>query len=335
MTAPYPLAFAPILLDKVWGGDRLARLGKPVAPGSRVGESWEVADLATTSASGAGGGAAISVIADGPLCGNTLNEAVRLWGADLLGASRPTPDGRFPLLVKYLDARENLSVQVHPSTAYALAHPEAHLKTECWYILDATPGAVIYKGVNAGVTRASFEAHLLSADGSAILSDLASVPAVIGDLHELPSGTVHALGAGVMVAEVQTPSDTTFRVFDWGRSGRQMHVAEALECIRFGPARDATRFAGASPCRLVSTDSFTVDEHRLQPGAEAPLVAAGSRRCVVFLVVAGSGEFSASNGSFAPVSARAGTTLVIPAAIAHRTLVRAEAALRALEAVIL
>jgi mannose-6-phosphate isomerase len=160
MTKPYPLTFSPILLAKVWGGDRLARFGKPIRPGDTIGESWEIADLADTAASGAGGGAQRSVIAAGALAGRTLADALREWGPALLGAARPAEGGGFPLLVKLLDARENLSVQVHPSPAYARAHAGARLKTECWYILDSQPGSVIYKGVRPGIDRARFAAAI-------------------------------------------------------------------------------------------------------------------------------------------------------------------------------
>lgn len=327
-----PLTFSPLLLQKVWGGDRLARFGKAVAPGDTIGESWELADLASTSASGAGGGAAESVIAAGPLAGKTLHDAVKLWGADLLGSAsppdtrHPIPDTRFPLLVKYLDARENLSVQVHPSIAYARAHPGAHIKTECWYILDAAPGAVIYKGVKPGVTRASFEKHLRTGDGAGVLNDLEAVPARVGDMHNLPSGTVHALGAGVVVAEVQTPSDTTFRVYDWGRVGRELHVEQALECITFAPARDATRRPdAASHARLVTTGFFTVDELRVGAHPSELLGAETPARPVVLLSLHGSSRIEHTAGAYPPLDVPAGTTVLIPASLAHSSRVSGNA----------
>jgi mannose-6-phosphate isomerase len=318
---PSPLTFEPLLFPKVWGGDRLARFGKAVSPGSRIGESWEVCDLAATSASGAGGAAAMSVVAAGPLKGRSLHEVLQLWGQDLLGARRSTAEGRFPLLVKYLDARENLSVQVHPSPAYARAHSGAHLKTECWYVLEAEAGSVIYKGVRAGVTRESFERHLREGDGAAVVGDLEAVAAVPGEMHLLPSGTVHALGGGVLVAEIQAPSDTTFRVYDWGRRGREMHAKEALECIEFGRALEATRAKeGAAGTRLASTGHFTVDEQRIGTGEAA---AVGGERCVVLMVVRGSGEVASIGGAFTPVAAPIGATVVVPAVVAETAEIRA------------
>src|SRR5262245_39251365 len=197
MTAPYPLAFEPVLFSKVWGGDRLNWFGKGVKAGSMIGESWEVADLPATAASGAGGGSVRSVIANGALKGRTLHDALGAWGPKLLGRAAVAEDGSFPLLVKFLDAKENLSVQVHPSPAYAKAHRDAKLKTEAWFILAAEPGAVIYKGVKTGVTREIFRRHV---DDGSVVGDLIAVPAVPGECHNLPSGTCHALGAGVLVA---------------------------------------------------------------------------------------------------------------------------------------
>lgn len=253
--APYPLVFEPILKEKVWGGSRLRDLGKSIPEGVRIGESWELADLQSTSVSGGGGGDARSRIVNGGLAGRTLADAMALWDHDLLGPARPTAQGGFPLLVKFLDARENLSVQVHPSPGYAAAHPECHLKTECWYIVEADAGAELYVGLTPGLTREALAGKV--EDGS-LVNDLIAVPAVPGDCHTLPSGTCHALGAGVLVAEIQTPSDTTFRIHDWGRAGRELHVQAALECIDLGPAPPARR-----GYTLAETEFFSVFEWRL------------------------------------------------------------------------
>lgn len=311
MVSPYPLLLRPILMPKVWGGRRLERFGKALPPGQAIGESWELADLEATSASGGGGGAAVSIIANGPLEGRSLHDVLRAWGPRLTGDAALTPGGRFPLLVKFLDARENLSVQVHPSPAYAAAHPGAHLKTESWYILDAEPGSVIYKGVKKGVTRDSFARRIA---GGTVVDDLVAVPAVPGECHTLPSGTCHALGAGVLVAEVQTPSDTTFRVFDWGRTGRELHVEQSLECIEFGPAPaaaslDPTTAGGV----LVSNEFFRLGVYR-PAGRECVGIEVwgGSWACVMAL----GGRLTIEGPSHAPVEVRAGSTALVPAAIA-------------------
>jgi mannose-6-phosphate isomerase len=294
-------------MEKVWGGRRLESLGKFLPrPDARYGESWEVADMPSTSASGAGGGAVRSVIADGPLAGRTLQQAL----ADLADALLPrrllTPAGDFPLLVKFLDAGENLSVQVHPSPAYAAANPGAHLKTECWYILDADPGAVVYIGLAEGATRDDL-ARLAHAGDPRLPQALRALPAVPGTMFNLPSGTVHALGAGVLVAEVQTPSDTTFRLFDWGRAGREMHTHQALACILDAPPPPPTRLApGAASGELVRTPYFVVTELR------APGTTPVDGPC---LLIGAAGAGSAGGQSVAR-----GRCLVIPAAARSCTL---------------
>jgi mannose-6-phosphate isomerase len=238
--ALYPFLLEPIYKEKVWGGRALERLGRtlPGGPDTRIGESWELADLDATSPSGGGGGGAHSRIRNGPLQERFLRDAVRDFGGKVTGTLRLTPTWGFPLLLKYLDARENLSVQVHPSPAYAARHPEAHLKSEAWYIVDAEPDAVLYKGVREGTSR---EAFARAIQEGTVEELMIAVPARPGDCHYLPSGTCHALGGGILVAEVQTPSDTTFRVFDWGRTDRELHVEQALECIDFGPV-DASAY---------------------------------------------------------------------------------------------
>jgi mannose-6-phosphate isomerase len=307
---PYPLLFRPALFPKVWGGDRLARFGKDVKPGDKVGESWELADLPGTSSSGAGGGAVRSVIANGPLAGKTIHDAIELWGDALLPRAALTPDGNFPLLIKFLDAKENLSVQVHPSPAYAAKHKEAHLKTECWYVLDAAPGSVIYKGVKPGVTRDIFERTLRTGDGSGVVALLEAVPAVPGECHNLPSGTVHALGAGVLVAEVQTPSDTTFRVYDWGRKGRELHIEQAMECIEWGPAPATTTFTDPGLMQGgMGTEWFGVFKYCSENGAQGI--------CDTFsitIIVEGEGEIRPFTGTpYPPMTVRAGDTIYMPA----------------------
>ncbi|MFG0285694.1 MAG: type I phosphomannose isomerase catalytic subunit [Phycisphaerales bacterium JB039] len=324
MTGPHPLRFEPILLEKVWGGRRLERWGKILPPHVLVGESWEIADLASTDASGAGGGERRSVVAAGPLTGRTLGEVVGLWGPVLLGRDRARA-GAFPLLVKLLDAREHLSVQVHPSPEYAAANPGAHLKTEAWYVLEAEPGAVIYKGLREGVTPDELRRRI---EAGTLVDALVAVDAIPGELHNLPSGTLHALGAGVLVAEVQTPSDTTFRLYDWsaeyGRTGRSLHLEQALACIDFGPAPGAVRLAeGEQTGRLLATEYFTIDEARLPPGEE--LIVGEDDRPSILICIAGAGVVASALLAFEDVSIRRGETLLLPAALGADVVARAGA----------
>jgi len=311
-----PFRLEPILKPKVWGGRRLARLGKPVGPDETIGESWEVADLPESVEDGR------SRIIEGPFAGRTLREVLEAEPRALLGTARPSAAGGFPLLVKYLDARENLSVQVHPDAAYAARHPGAHVKSEAWVVIDAEPGSVIYRGLRAGVSARELRSRI--ADGS-VAGLLRTIPAEVGACHYLPSGTCHALGAGVLVAEVQTPSDTTFRVFDWGRTDRDLHVEEALECIRLGPEPTDERpppTATTGALRrtiLARTPDFTLE--RLEAEGQACFRVVTDDRPEVWCVLGEpvtlqpAGDPADESGG-APMRLSLGETVVLPAALA-------------------
>jgi mannose-6-phosphate isomerase len=316
--ALYPLKFVPIYKQKVWGGRTLAGLGRqlPGNDATPIGESWELVDLGQTSVSGGGGAAERSVVSNGPLAGQTLHQIIERFGERLLGRLRLTPSGDFPILIKFLDACQNLSVQVHPSPAYAQAHPEAHLKSEAWYILDAKPGAAIYKGVRAGVTAEQFRAALTTGSGQAVEDLMIRIPVKVGDCHYLPSGTCHALGAGVLVAEVQTPSDTTFRVYDWGRKGRDLHVEQAMACIEFGPAdtrqyEKRTHIAGVwtTVSRLCACEFFRIEKVRMSEGYQQEIP---YDQLTVWMVLAGKGVLTPSPQA-PPVPFARGDTLLVPA----------------------
>ena len=312
-----PLLFEPILRAKVWGGRRLeTRLGKKLPPGALIGESWELADLHASVPDGR------SVIANGPWSGRTLRSVIQEHRAHVLGIAAPSSDGGFPLLLKFLDARESLSVQVHPSPAYAATHHDAHLKTEAWIVVESDPGARIYKGVRAEVTPPTFESHI--ADGT-VADDLNDFVVRPGDCHELPSGVCHALGAGILVAEVQTPSDTTFRIYDWDRPDRrEMHVEQAMACIEFGeaaqpatPLGPAVVAGGITSRRLVSNDHFTIE--RIETASVATFAIETSGLPRVWMVLSGSGRLEIDHGDATPIGR--GSTVLIPAALTDATAV--------------
>ena len=285
----YPLLFEPIYKEKVWGGRSLETLGRklPGDASALIGESWELVDLATTSASGGGGAAEHSVVQNGPLAGTTINQLIAADRAAILGDLAPDCT-TFPLLIKYLDASDNLSVQVHPSPDYAAAHPEAHLKSEAWYVVDCKPGAVIYKGLKPGVCASQLREALQTNTDDAVVPLLNTIEVKPGDCHYLPSGTCHALGAGVLVAEVQTPSDTTFRVYDWGRTGRELHIEQAIACIDFdhpataGPnaweTQTTTTQTDITTTRLVRCPFFQIEHIEAQPGVRKQLGSHSARR---------------------------------------------------------
>ncbi|MCD6364688.1 MAG: class I mannose-6-phosphate isomerase [Planctomycetes bacterium] len=297
---PYPFKFEPIYKEKIWGGRNLERLFDRALPeGLQIGESWELADLDEGA----------SVLSNGPGAGASLTELTRQLGADLLGAAKPHGEGRFPLLLKLLDANDILSLQVHPDEhAVAELGPPAALKTECWYVLESR-GGMIYKGVLGGVTADQFRRAI---ENDTVEKLVRSYSVAAGDFHYLPAGTVHALGAGVVVAEVQTPSDTTYRVTDWGR-GRQVHVEQAMRCIHFEPSDETP--PGAEADVLLQTDFFKVS--RIEGAEAAPLSCGGQGRCAAIMILAGDGEFTFRHaGEVAPVvSAAAGDTVVLPAAL--------------------
>jgi mannose-6-phosphate isomerase len=220
----YPLTFQPIFKERVWGGRNLERLYHKPLPGSApIGESWEISDRPGDA----------SVIANGPLAGQDLRWLMEHHAEELLGPGK-LPPARFPLLVKILDAQEKLSLQVHPPARVAPGLG-GEPKTEMWYVVDAAPGAELYVGLKRGVTREEFERRI--GDGT-VAECFHRVPVKKDDVMFLPSGRVHALGAGIVLFEIQQNSDTTYRVFDWNRTGldgkpRELHVPQSLASIDF------------------------------------------------------------------------------------------------------
>jgi len=221
----YPFVFRPIFKDRIWGGRELERLyAKQIPAGTPIGEAWEISDRPGDA----------SIIANGPLAGKDLRWLMENHAAEILGGAKPAAEGRFPLLCKILDAREKLSLQVHPPASKA-AELKGEPKTEMWFIADAAPDASLYVGLKRGVTRADFEKKI--ADGS-VADCFHRIPVKAGDTMFLPSGRVHAIGDGLVIFEIQQNSDTTYRVFDWNRVGldgqpRELHIAQSLASIDF------------------------------------------------------------------------------------------------------
>src|SRR5262245_57067900 len=211
----YPLKFKPRFVEKMWGGRKLETvLGKSLPANQLIGESWELYDFPPGVVDSSDHWVSAEV-ANGSLAGQTLHTVINEFGPELHGdVPLLAPWGQFPILVKFLDARDDLSIQVHPDEEYARAHPGSHLKSEAWYILENDTGARLLRGLRPGLRRDAFEAALGSGTVESLIN---SIPAKPGQCFYLPSGTIHALGAGILVAEIQTPSDTTFRLFDFNR----------------------------------------------------------------------------------------------------------------------
>lgn len=238
--------FTPILKYTPWGGYGLCRMKGMARPPQPVGESWELSDLPGMQ----------TVVASGPETGSTLSQLIERHGASLLG--RRVFDefgGKFPLLLKFLDSRQWLSLQVHPDNATApeLEGPGAVGKSEMWYVVEAEPDASLILGFKPGVTPEAYR----RAEGSAGLMELVNFLKVERDMKfNISSGTVHALGPGCLVAEVQQPCDLTYRVYDHGRP-RELHLEKARRALRFEGAGDEW--------------IYKVDSHHLPSGAAAAL----------------------------------------------------------------
>lgn len=303
----YPYRFVPIYKEKIWGGRSLERFFRRRLPrGKKIGESWELADLAPTEDDSQ----TESVVANGPDAGKTITALLREKPDEILGAARPWKAGRFPLLLKVLDANDTLSLQVHPDepTAAEMGLP-AEAKTECWYILKSFNGSIL-KGLKPGVTPEQFRQAMGSDDAVAELVERIQVQE--GQFHYLPAGTVHALGAGVVLAEIQIPSDTTFRVTDWGR-GREIHLEEAMRCIHFEPLPAVPPGAGGDV--LLATRYFTVRKRVLPAGRhELP-----GGRPAAWMVLSGHGQI-VSDSAEKTVSVGVLDTVLIPAGLASSAL---------------
>jgi mannose-6-phosphate isomerase len=316
-----PLRFERITLEKLWGGRALERvLGLPLPGSGPVGETWEISDRAEHN----------SVVAFGPERGTALRDLMRLHSEELLGGSRPAPDGSFPLLVKFLDAREPLSLQVHPHERTRIANEEK--KSECWYVLEAAPGARIWLGLVPGTKRETLAA---CAGRAAITEHVLEWPVHTGDFVHVPGGTVHAIGGGVALVEIQENADITHRLYDWDRQGsdgkvRPLQIADALRAARYdAPAPAGPRPAawqelqpGLRHAELCRCEDFTVE----LVDASAPVELETHGRALVVVVLAGDGRLHSER---LDCSILRGQTWLVPAAVG-RARVEPRAALRLL-----
>ncbi len=268
------LQFQPLYQERVWGGRALEKfLGRKLPGAAPIGESWELVDRPEAQ----------SVIAAGPWAGRTLHAVMAAHAADIMGPAWPAARS-FPILVKWLDCRDRLSVQVHPPASLA-GKLGGEPKTENWYFAQTEPGAAVYAGLKAGVTRAAFEQALAAGTVARCLARTAVRP---GDSQLIPSGTMHAIDAGNVILEIQQNSDTTYRVYDWGRMGldgrpRALHVAQALACLGENPEPAPRLVRG--PGKLASCREFAIRQQALRAGET--LAFAGGEQARILSVVAG------------------------------------------------
>lgn len=294
----YPLKFQPIYKQRIWGGRKLREVfNKDIPPFEKIGESWELADLPNDK----------SVIINGELAGQTLISAVTKYPKEITGDENFSPP--FPLLIKFLDAEDILSVQVHPDKQACRRLGEGVSKTECCYIISAEAGAVIYKGLKPGVSK---EQSAEAIEKGNVADLLAEVPVEAGQCHFLPAGTSHSIGAGLLIAEIQTPSYTTYRVFDWNRvdengKPRPLHIKQALESIHFDASGDNLTVTTVG--RLVDCEYFKIDKGHQAENCEL-LLSPGEMKTLI--IITGQGTIQGPEEN--PVEFKAGDCLLIPAA---------------------
>ncbi|QDU56257.1 type I phosphomannose isomerase catalytic subunit [Aeoliella mucimassa] len=305
----YPLRFQPLFKEYLWGGRRLGTLlAKPIGDGPTYAESWEAVDHGDDQ----------SVVAEGPLAGRTLHQIVDEHGEALFGKHYPQPI--FPLLFKYLDAKKTLSVQVHPNDEQgAKLDPPDLGKTEAWVVLASEPGSQIYAGLKPGTTRESLAAAIESGTSDECLH---AFEPQVGDCVFIEAGTVHALGEGLVIAEIQQASNTTFRLFDWNRvdaegKSRPLHIEESLEVSNYarGPVDpqtpEPTAVEGVE--RLVECDKFILERAKRSESLELDL----AERFHLISVL--DGDVTLTAGDYT-LELKQGQTVLVPAACEKITL---------------
>lgn len=310
----YPFVLEPIFKYRIWGGRRLeTMLGKKLPAGEPIGESWETSCRGNDN----------NVIRNGELAGSTLADVFRTDKEALVGHSLSGP-AKFPLLNKFIDANDLLSVQVHPDEKAAAGVGDAEAKTEAWYIMHADPGATLIKGLKPGTTKAAFEDAVRSDTVPALLN---SIPVATGDMVFVPAGCVHAMGKGLVICEIQQNSDTTYRVYDWGRvdadgKPRQLHVEQALRAINFEDrSPDKVRPIEVAEGRnkrayLVACPYFAMQTLTLEEPMEE---STRGERFESLMIVSGSAVIRTEGADETGISA--GDSALIPACLGEYTIV--------------
>lgn len=303
----YPLKFKPIYKEKIWGGEKIKTLlHKDFAPLSNCGESWEISGMPGN----------VSMVSNGFLRDNSLNEVLEIYLGDLVGEGVFDQFGEeFPLLVKWIDANDDLSVQVHPDDVTARRRHQCNGKTELWHVVDAAAGAGLYVGFKPGVDKAAYQQALQ--DGT--LEQLLQFHEVNkGDTFFIPAGTVHSIGKGVTLCEIQEASDITYRIFDWNRKtadgkSRELHTEQALDVLDFEHQQDfklnvAERFNSTTP--LLRSSFFNLNLLAFDRPLEKVYAAIDS--FVIYVCTEGKVRFVYDEGM---EELNIGETLLIPASM--------------------
>ncbi len=312
----YPLKLQPIYKETIWGGSKLREKFNKDIPSDYTGESWEVACHKNGT----------SIISNGALKGKSLDNVIKLYGVLLLG-SRVGVKGveKFPLLVKILDASDKLSVQVHPDDGYAMKHEKGELgKTEMWYVIDAEPGAQLIYGVKQGTTQQKFKQSII--DGN-LEEQLNHVDVEAGDVFHIPSKTLHAIGKGILIVEIQQNSDTTYRVYDWNRVGadgtsRKLHIKKALDVADLSEVTGKEKVEGqvinigtTKRTHLVDCKYYTTEKIEVKCRSEEQL---NGEKFDIIIVIDGEGKIEYNLGD---VTFNDGDSFLIPACMGDYSII--------------
>ena len=307
----YPLKFHPIYKETIWGGSKISSiLKKRNAPAIACGESWEISGITNN----------ISIVSNGLLAGKSLTEIIDLFQEKLLGNKVFEQFGNhFPLLIKYIDASEPLSVQVHPNDGLAKARHQSNGKTEMWYVIDSEPDSSLISGFSKQINKEKYVELINLEDKSEFLNILGNEKVQPNDVFFLPAGRIHAIGKGILLAEIQQTSDITYRVYDWDRLGldgksRELHTNLALDAITFEMADSfKTKYISSlnNSCFVCSCENFHVNV--LEFDTPFPADYSEIDSFVILMGIDGNSTIKLDDHSEFELSK--GETLLIPAAL--------------------
>ncbi|HOU97803.1 MAG TPA: mannose-6-phosphate isomerase [Bacteroidales bacterium] len=312
----YPIHFKPIIFERIWGGKKLRTLlGKEIGKIENAGESWEISAVE----------GAESIVENGILAGNTLSEITEVYMSDLVGEKVYEQFGEeFPLLIKFIDANDVLSIQVHPNDTLAKERHHAYGKTEMWYVIDAEPDAYVISGFKRDISQDEYLTYLHAGNVDELMN---KVPAKQGDVFFIPAGRVHAIGKGVFLAEIQQTSDVTYRIFDWNRvdkngNPRELHTEEALDAIDFKKTSEVKQVyedIKNKPVNLVDCSYFTVNLLHIDKPIEREYELIDSFK--ILMLVSGKAVITYQGNDF---SMEEGRTVLVPASFEEITIVPKE-----------
>ncbi|UOK43818.1 MULTISPECIES: type I phosphomannose isomerase catalytic subunit [Flavobacterium] len=307
----YPLVFEPILKERIWGGTKLSSLLHKSIPTDTTGESWELSTVPGD----------VSIVANGGYAGLSINDLILKFPEEIMGKNVYDNFGtEFPLLFKFLDAKEDLSIQLHPNDELAKKRHNSFGKTEMWYVMQADPGAEIIVGFKE---KSSADEYLYHLENKSLPSILNKVSVKKGDVFFLETGTIHAIGAGTVIAEIQQTSDITYRIYDWDRvdaqgNARELHIEQALDAITYDEVASKKKYETVAnmsnpvvDCAYFSTNVIPLD-------GKMNFTKNGTSFTVL---VCTEGDFSVVNGSGVEFKFKMGDTILLPAALTDFELV--------------